>query len=298
MSLGAAILFYVIISNSQIETREITVPLNITLPSNLVPNEKWAQWAKVTIRGDGDVIFAIPPEEIIAEADFSNASQNAEYQSTVFIRTVGTSAELQGPEFIAEPDTLRLSLEQRMVKQVPVEPNFGGTNPQAGYDLGSYYLVPSQVNITGPTSIVDSIVSIDTQNIELAGRSEDFTQRVRLLPPDDLVEFVDQPIVEFYGSVEAIVGKTVFEKIETAISDLDTRFNIVSEIPVGRIVVQGNQVLLNEIRSDSLGLVIDASEINEAGSYTLEVRPQVPTGLLVISWEPRELVLAIEEIVE
>jgi YbbR domain-containing protein len=59
--------------------------------------------------------------------------------------------------------------------------------------------------------------------------------------------------------------------------------------------VQGSQNSLQTVADQDVKLIVDCSKIAEPGTYTLPVKVDVPRELIVLKYEPAEIVVHIEE---
>ncbi len=292
LSLAAAVLLVVFNSVSRLEDRYFTVPVRLVLPADFVPATPYTQRVRISLRGEADDIFRILEDDIEAYVDLSAYNSEGVFRAPVQIDRHGAALDVEPLEIRVEPLEIAVTLEERERRSVEVLPRLSG-NPPAGYDLGQYQLSPSTVEIQGPRSLVEDVHSIDTEDIELAGRRSDFTVRVRLLRPNQLIRFIGGDVVEFRGVIEEAVVLHTFEPVETVLLDLPPNLTIVSPLPAGSVRVQGRQFDLDEVQAGDVQLVADASAVTGPGTYELPVRPDVPRGLLVLRYEPERVEIEV-----
>ncbi|TVR30086.1 MAG: hypothetical protein EA404_13635 [Spirochaetaceae bacterium] len=288
LSLAAAVLLVVFNNVSRLEERYFSVPLQLVLPADFVPAAPYTQRVRVTLRGDGDDVFRILEDDVRAFADLSDYGNDGVYRVPVQVEKRGSALDVEPLEIRVDPIEISVTLEQRERRSVEVLPSLSGF-PPPGYQLGQYQLSPSTVEVQGPRSIVEEVYSIETEDIELAGRNSDFSVRVRLIQPDPLVQIIGGDVVEFRGVIEESVVLHTFEPVETVLLGLAEGLTIVSSLPSGSVRVQGRQFDLDEIQPNDVQLIVDASAISVPGSYQLAVRPDVPRGLLVLRYEPSQI---------
>ena len=288
LSLAAAVLLVVFNNVSRLEERYFSVPLQLVLPADLVPAAPYTQRVRVTLRGDGDDVFRVLEDDVRAFADLSDYGNDGVYRAPVQVEKRGSALDADPLEIRVDPIEISVTLEQRERRSVEVLPSLSGY-PPPGHQLGQYQLSPSTVEIQGPQSIVREVYSIETEDIELAGRNSDFSVRVRLIQPDPLVQIIGGDVVEFRGVIEESVVLHTFEPVETVLLGLAAELTIVSSLPSGSVRVQGRQFDLNEVQPNDVQLMVDASAVTAPGSYQLAVRPDVPRGLLVLRYEPSQI---------
>ena len=294
LSLAAAILLLVFHDISRLEERFFSVPLELELPEGYVPASNYPDNVRISLRGESEEIFRILEEDIRAYVDLTEHDNAGEFKEPIRVERLGTARGIEPLEIGVEPLEVTITLEETMQKGVEVRPSLSGF-PPTGYELTQYQISPSTVEIEGPRSRVEELEKVETEDIELTGRREDFSVRVRLERPDPLVDFLGGDVVEFRGIVEEAVVLHTFEPVETVVLGLDPAFEIEGALPNGTVRVQGRQLDLEETEPEQVQLLADASGISEPGAYELTVRPDVPQGLIVLRYEPTTVEVVVTE---
>jgi YbbR domain-containing protein len=295
LSLAAAVLLVVFNNVSRLEERFFSVPLELKLPAEYVPAAEYPQQVRIVLRGESEEIFRIEEQDIRAYVDLSEHDSSGEYQEPVEIERRTSSLNVQPLEIEVEPQEITVRLDRMLEKGVPVVPSLQGS-PPPGYELSQYELSPSSVEVQGPEDVVREIERLNTEDVDLGGRRQSFTLRVRLQKPDPFISFPGGDVVEFRGTIKERVLLQTFEGVGMVVVGLPPDLRLADELPDGELRVQGKQVQLAELDSSDLRLILDASAVSSTGSHTLSVRPQVPTGLLVLRYEPQELSVRVEEV--
>jgi hypothetical protein len=102
------------------------------------------------------------------------------------------------------PSQVRVRLERRTAKDVPIEVRFAGP-PPTGYRVARQDLQPSSVRIVGPESRLEHIGSVQTDPVDLSSKLGNAEFRVPVFLPDALVRFEDSnPIVTLRVTLEKI----------------------------------------------------------------------------------------------
>jgi YbbR domain-containing protein len=109
------------------------------------------------------------------------------------------------PSYIARaiPSQVRLRLERRASREVPVHVRFSGF-PPAGYQMMDRQVRPSTVAITGPESRVSQVEYAETDSVSLAGVVGEREFRVRAFIVDPQVSLESSPEVAVKVLVEKI----------------------------------------------------------------------------------------------
>ncbi|MFW5786256.1 MAG: YbbR-like domain-containing protein [bacterium] len=285
ISIAAAVVLVVFYNISRLDDRFFTVPLEVSVDDEFIAASAVPTDVRLRLRGEPEVIDGIREDDVRAVVDFTDHDSPGTYAEPVRIRKIGSALDAAPVEIRVEPAQVEMELAVRATKSVDVEPTIQGFAP-TGYHLSQYQVSPSTVEIEGPEEVVNGIELVRTEEIELSGREEDFTVRVRLRQPEPLIEFPGGSIVEFRGIIEETVVLRTIEPVEIVLLDLDPDLRLISELPGGLVRVQARQVELEEVSPSQVQIVADASEVDGPGTYTLDARPSVPRGLVVLRYEP------------
>jgi YbbR domain-containing protein len=101
----------------------------------------------------------------------------------------------------AVPSQIRVNLEQRLTKQVPVKPNCVG-QPPSGLVLQSCEAIPAMLTITGPKSHVEKMQQALTVPVDLSQVRSTVSQQVYSIIDEPQVRFADKSAV----SVKIVVA--------------------------------------------------------------------------------------------
>ena len=295
LSIVAAIVLFMVYRINVLEERFFSVPLKVITNEKYIPAGPYPRNVRITLRGNRDEIFLILEEDIEATLDISSYRTEGQFKSPVEIEKKGTSLEVDPLEIKVDPYEITLTLEEKTSKTLEVFPSIAGY-PVHGYELAQYYLNPTYVRVEGPRKRISEMRTILTEEIDMSGKKENFTVRVRLAVNDPLLHFPGGNIVEFNGIIQESVILKTFEEVEIITHDLDPTFTITGADFKGIIRVQGSQLILEDTRPEEVRLVIECSDIVEEGTYLLPVKPDTPLGLLVLKFEPQTLEVTVERI--
>lgn len=293
LSIVAATLLVVFNNVSRLEERSFSIPLELELAEGMVPASTYPDQARITLRGEPGEILRIEEDDIRSYVDLTEHTSHGSYEEPVEIEKRGASLNVDPLEVRVEPSLITVRLERRLRKSVSVSPTLEGS-PPSGYELSQYQMIPESVDIQGPRSRVEQIESISTESIELNGRQENFTVRVRLEDLDELLSYPGGNVVEFRGVIDERVILDTFNEVQLSVIGLEPPLSVASELPRGQVRVQAGQVRLEQVQSSDVQLIADASGVTEAGQVEVPVRPQVPEGLVVLRYSPTTLSLTIE----
>jgi YbbR domain-containing protein len=294
LSFAAALLLLVFHDITRLEERFLTVPLELELNDQLVPGSAYPGQVRLRLRGESEQVFQVVEDELRAYLDLRRYDTEGEYRAPVLVERSGVAAGEGTLEVTVEPDTVQISLEEKLLRSLEVESTATGF-PATGYELVQLSLSPSAVEVEGPRSVVETISVVRTEELDLSTRREDFTERVRLVRPHPLVRFPGGAIVEVRGTIDESVVLETFEPVEIVVNGLSSDLSLAQSLPAGLIRVQARQIEVDGVTPGDLQLSVDASAVDEAGTVRLPVRPIVPLGFVVLRYEPTSVQLILEE---
>jgi YbbR domain-containing protein len=145
---------------------------------------------RVGIRGTSSQIQNLNPFQVSVGVDLRDAAKGAR-EVTLTARDVLLPEGLEVDSI--EPNQFVVDLD-RVVQEIrPVEPNLIG-EPAAGAVVLRSEVVPPQVLISGPESLVGEVQLLLTSPVSLDGHALDFDQRAQVVSPDAKIQIV-QPVV-------------------------------------------------------------------------------------------------------
>ncbi|MFW6215452.1 MAG: YbbR-like domain-containing protein [Alkalispirochaetaceae bacterium] len=292
LSFVAALMLLVFHNITTLEERFISVPLELRLDESLVPASDYPRQVRVRLRGDSEEVFRVVEESITAYADLTEHESEGEYRGGVRIADTEAIGRIDPLEITVEPEEISVRLEEKLVRSIEVEPTLSGF-PPSGFELTNYQMNPSAIQVEGPESTVRGIDELGTEEIDLSGRREDFSERVRIIRPAPLVEFPGGNVVEFRGFIEEGVVLNTFEPVEVVVLGLSPELELASDLPSGLVRVQASQRILDQTAASDVQLTVDASVVDAPGVYELRVVPQVPQGFVVLRYEPSTVEITI-----
>jgi YbbR domain-containing protein len=293
LSVVLAIILFVFHQISTLQEESFSSPLIIESNGQLVPSNSYEESVRVTLRIDERNINAIDREDIEIYVDLMNMENPGTYHVPVLVRKTGTAVGVDPLEIRVNPSEIEIDLDHNTAKSVPVTPNFRGYL-DSGYEMVSYSIEPTQVEIEGPRSIIDSITNLSTENIELTGRRSNFATTSRVAVPDHLIHFQGSGVVEVQGFVEELVMIRNFDNLPITVTGLNNRFTASLNIGEGSVRVEGSQSALADYILWGTVLHLDCSNIENAGTVEIPVTVTVPPQFSLIRYEPMSVTVTIE----
>ena len=193
LALALAVLAWFLATADRRETRTgntaVEASVNYSTQEQMMILEA-VEEVRVGIRGTSSQIQNLNPFQVSVSVDLRNAETGTR-EVNLTPRDVLLP---EGLEVISiEPNQFVVELD-RVVQEIrPVEENLVG-EPAAGAVVLSSEVVPQQVLISGPESLVSELRSLVTSPVSLNGHALDFEQRAQVVSPNAKIQIV-QPVV-------------------------------------------------------------------------------------------------------
>jgi YbbR domain-containing protein len=294
IALGVAVVIVLFSDLARTDERYFSVPLEVLVDDSVMPSEEFPTRARVRLRGDESEIYAVNEEDVVAVADFREHTTDGQYRAPVEVERSGTALDFEALEITVEPLNVVVTLEQKLTSSLPVAANIVGFPPH-GYEFSDFRISPTTVDVEGPRSVLEGLTQILTEEIDLTGRTEDFSERVRLARPSPLVVFPGGNVVDFRALISETRIQTTFENLPIDVRGLDPLYELVSDPVTASIRVQGKQLDLEGVPPDRFEVSVDASQIDGSGNYSLATVALVPSGIVVLDIDPSAIEVTVVE---
>jgi len=297
LSLGMAIVLFIIYRMSILETRFFFAPIAIENLSAMMPSSHYPRMIRISLRGEANDLYSVLENDIETFVDMEGIDAPGTYIIPVQWRKKGTALEVEPLQITVEPIEITFSLDYKISKFVALRASFLG-QVEAGYNMTSFSLNPAQVIVEGPATLMGSISEIDTELIDLAGRTEDFTVPTAILQREPLILIRGSGITEFTGSISQIIPVRNIFNVPIVITGLKDGFTGELEIKTGSIHLEGDNPDAMEVFEPPPDFLrVDCSGISEGGIYVLRVMTSTAEGVRLRA-EPQEVKITIGAIRE
>jgi len=307
MRLGAvalALLLWVFVVSENEYTMVIDMPIEArNLSAQKAHKKEVPEYAQVRIKGPGRVLFktlllkkfitnfklVIDLDRISEEYDFYLNEYYERYpQKIVF----PPSYDLEYIE-VVYPDSIHISLDEYMVKKLPLIAPVR-INPSPGFTLvGSLKLIPDSITVAGPREVIDEMTYISTIQ-------ETFTQQDYDLDVNLKIDMLERSLIE-YSQFMISIHQDIQSVSERIISEIPVK--VVNVLPNLRLFVNPTTVALTviggvdriaSIKPDDIRVTIDFTKQWVSGKNYYEPTVRIPTDIL--EWQdlsPRNLELVV-----
>lgn len=299
LALAAALLLFLFNRFDSLQVRTFAIPLRLVTDTALLPAQEFDHRVKVTIRGVSDLVSGVTEADLEALVDYSSHQGEGVFNAPIQVNRHGVAAESTALEVTVDPMVLSLHLERKVVKTIPVHPNFVG-EPGKNFELSGFQVVPSVVTVQGPRSAVEKITSITTEPVELRGKTDTFTLKVRVEPGSTLLDFPYGNTVEIQGLMTSSLASLVLENVVPGVINLNSGLKLQSPLPPVRVRLRGTQASLQALAKDGNGaptavIVADLSGSTVPGEIpSVELKALLPEGVELVDLSPAVVSVFLE----
>lgn len=130
----------------------------------------------ISIEGQGSLLKNIRRGEIRAVIDLSETKSGRSFFTL-------TKENFELPKTLLltniEPETISVTIESELTKNIPVKPVIVG-RPEKGFTIFEINVVPDNIVVEGPKSLVGKIYSVKTEPIDINGLNTDLQYKANL----------------------------------------------------------------------------------------------------------------------
>ena len=175
LSLGLAVLLWMVVSGEATVERGLRVPLELQqMPEGLELQGELPALVDVRVRGGSDTLSRMAAGDLVAVIDVHTARPG---QRLFQLTPEQVRAPFGVQVLQVSPASVAMVFERTATKQVPVVPVTEGT-PAPGFVVGTVTSDPLTVEVTGPESAVQSVTEATTEPVSVAGAREAVNDRV------------------------------------------------------------------------------------------------------------------------
>ncbi len=262
------------------------VPIEFSNPSPDLTISKYDTLsAKVFLRGPKDLIDSLRSSDLAVVADLQDIEPGVRViPLKVDVKRLPPGIDEQSVEI--EPRSIRLTIERVVEVELLVTPRIEGEVPQ-GYEIYHVVSRPEKVNVNAPASHIKDVVNVSTESVNVAGKTETFTQQVAI---DTGSPNVSTSVESQKVMLTIVIGEARKERLIDKIPV--TFINVprdVQPLPkFARVVVSGPPSVLDLLTPAEVEVVADYATLTEQSrDLKLVVRFPNHTDILTLrSVEP------------
>ncbi len=252
--------------------KNVNIDINYAnLPPGLVIANNPPEKLTVRMRGPRSQLSSATSENMLFTIDLSNLGEGmSRFDITTDQIIPPREVQVTG----ISPAEIEIEIDKLSDKNVKVVPSIGAL--ESGFVIiGEPEVVPSEVKIRGPESLVTRISSITTDPVQLEGEKAKFTIEVPLRSPYSLVKVVGNNTVRVTVDIEERTLEKEFNNLAINFVnfeefDFEADGNIVTEISF-----EGPFSVINNLSSEDIELFVDGSDINNNNNKTHKLKVSV-----------------------
>lgn len=265
------------------------IPLTVVVPPGWTVTETDATHVTATFRGTRDDTHYLDREFVRATLDLNGRESEGAMELELGFRNITAPGGARVVQ--VDPPRVRVKLEREETRQIPVALATRNSLPE-GYKLRAPTITPASVEVTGPASVVGSLQSVKTAELELDGRVTPVKGRrmalatggamagLRIAPAEVVVDM----------DVAEDAGERVFEHLPVrALVPAGPEGGAKIEISPGTatVTVRGRPDALKKVGADDFQVFVDASAGGTAGGKARRpVLVRCAAGVAVTGVEP------------
>jgi YbbR domain-containing protein len=183
---------WLIYSGARELTMSITAPVQYrNIPKDLEISSDFVEQVHLVLRGPSPLLSRLTGSQMPVILDLSAIRGPGQTTFTIDRRNVALAAGVILER--AAPSQIRLRMDERLNKQVPVVVRF--ENVPDGFQVGLVELTPDRLMIAGPKSKVSQIVQLEADPVNLAGAKGQVERRTTAFSGSPQVTFRMSPSV-------------------------------------------------------------------------------------------------------
>jgi YbbR domain-containing protein len=287
LSIGLAMLLWLLVAGEQLVERALHIPLELTnVPPQLEIVDEPPTAVDVRVRGSSGALSRVSAGELVAVLDLGEARPGRRLFHM-------TPAQVRAPFGVdvvqVTPSNVSMRFEQSADKTVPVVPAVEG-QPAHGFAIGTVSATPATVQLVGAASVLSTITEAVTEPVSVAGRTASFVETVVIGSPDPLVRLQSPQMAQVAVNVTPA-------PVEWSVADVQVQIRNATRptsIAPGRVTVyvRGPQDARGIAEAFDFDAFVDVDGLGR-GAFDLSVRVVPPTKVGVVRVEPERVRVTI-----
>jgi YbbR domain-containing protein len=271
LSIGLAILLWMIVAGEETVERGVRVPLEFQqAPEGLELVGEPLTLVDVRVRGSSGALGRMSAADIVAVLDLRTAKPGYRlFQLTPEQVRVPFGVEV----LQVNPTTIAMTFEESASRLVPVKPSIEGS-PAPGFLIGRIISDPDKVEVAGPASAVQSAAEATTEPVSVSGARETVTDLVTVGILDPLVRLRSPGQATVRVEVLPAPAERTLSGRAVLLRNLGEGLQAQAMPSSVDVVVRGTRQSLNRLGADQVSAFVDLATMG-AGDYLLSVKADV-----------------------
>ena len=287
-----AISLYLFHQASLTEKRSFVIPLQLIEEGAVMHTGDYTSNVTVVIRANTEQISSIHTNEIQAFVNLNSLAKSGEYTLPVKVKVTDEIMSFDPFEIKVKPEYIKIKVEPKDLKYIPLEASVVG-EPAHGYEIKSVSIEPSELEVTGPLSIIENTNKIYTEKIDVEGLTKNETFEVAYKTLNKLLSVKETEPLQVTVNIEPAIMERTIENIVVNVTGLNEKFFLENDIPDVSVTLQGTVPVLENYSPGKRFVSLDLQSIKEEGEYDLPLNYNIPSyfGLLETSMDTVHIVV-------
>lgn len=242
-----AIILFVVSKQPISDVRLTGIPIEFRGPGNTMDvSVESQQLISVRLRGPRDIVRSLTPNQLAVVANLNSRDPG---ERTIQFRPDDVLRPDNIQVLQIEPASIRIRIDQLVGRIVPIKPGFVDKPPE-GYEVYSWSISPSEIEIEGPQQQIREILNLTTEAIRLRDRTTEFISQVDVQPLQQTIRVkTPGPI-----TVKVEVGETRISRtlhgVKVKWEDIPQGYRLLTKTV--SIVIKGPASIVRQIEADQI----------------------------------------------
>ena len=287
-----AVILYMICKVTSLEKKAFAVPLEVVNAGNLTYTNPLPHSIRVSVRGENAEIGVLSEKDFRVFIDTANYTDEGTFKVPVHLELSDNATMIEPLEVQISPEYLTIDFEQKVSDLKKIKVNTTGSCAK-GYEVGSITVEPDFVQISGNSRQVKGMTFMETNVINIAGRTESFSQKVRILNQNPLLSVTGNTDFTVRVEISPIAGEKTVEGVDVYYLGLTSSLIVENDNPHYQILLGGTQNELESFRFSPRAVYVDCSDIFKPGVYELPISVMLPPQVELKKIEPEKMKLKV-----
>jgi len=290
LSLGLALLLWVVVAGEETVERGLRVPLELQqFPAGLeLQQGDLPATVEVRLRGPSGVLSRMSPGDVVAVLDLRSARPGRR----LFQLNADTVRAPSGIEVLQmTPSTVAMVFEPSASRVVPIIPEIDG-KPAPGYLAGRPTTDPASIEVIGPESSVQRVTEAFTEPVSIEGARASVSEHVNVGFLDPTLRLKNPRPATVTVPIALGPVEHVSKDRPVHLRNLQPNLSAQALPAVVNVNLRGTRQALGSVQPDDIMAYVDLAGLG-SGQYTLTVYADSSRDVGVTRIEPATIQVRI-----
>lgn len=291
----AAIVIWFFVVTGEVFEYVIEIPIEITtLDPNYIITSPIPLKAGIHVQGTGKYLFSfLLFREGRLQLNLNwQSGEHVIYPNETDIFFYGNAKNIT-PKKLLWPDSIQIKIEQLKINKVPITNNVT-LKPLAGYTLvGEVLVEPEEVGVRGPKSVIDTISTIQTNQLTLDELKHPVDITIDLIEPTNEYMVLLEKKVLLKADIQKLMEKTIMD-VPVTVRYLPQNVNAIVIPSKLSLVIQGGVDVVFPITVKDIKAYIEYQSIKQDNSIDRPVIIEPIEGIRFRDIKPERFKVAVE----